>query len=64
MRLDHPGLTNEQVIEQVLLTRENDKRVTVIDNDTGRKLLHKSPIAEALERATVEAARREMRQAS
>jgi hypothetical protein len=63
MRLDHPGLTNEQVVEQVLGTKENDKRVAVIE-DTGRKLLHKSPIAEALERAVIEAARREMRQAS
>jgi hypothetical protein len=50
VRLEHPALTREQIVAQVLATPDNQKRVAVIEDDR-RKLLHKSPIAEAFERA-------------
>lgn len=59
MQLQHAGISNDAVAEQVLTTPEHKKRI--VKND---KLTHKSPVAVALERAVVEAARREMKQSS
>ena len=59
MQLQHAGISNEAVIEQVLTTPGHKMRVV-----EGDKLTHKSPVAVALERAVVEAARREMKKSS
>jgi hypothetical protein len=46
MQLQHPSLTKEQIIEQVLSTPEHAKKVKIEG-----KLAHKSALALAFERA-------------
>jgi len=46
MQMNHPGLSKEQIVQQVQSTPEHAKRIKV----EGR-LAHKSPIALAFEKA-------------
>ena len=55
MQLQHAGLDNDAVIQQVFTTPPHKKWVVEGDKRV-------SPVAEALERAAVEAARKEMKE--